>query len=114
MESNYEVTVFPLFECELVCLPETPDFRRTARLAAIADGGSADLMSHTALKVKTTFCQAAEVKAQNPEEYSFKILVIGDAGSGKTSIVKRYVHNLFSQHYQATVSRQIACLLDEC
>ncbi|VDK43715.1 unnamed protein product [Anisakis simplex] len=33
----------------------------------------------------------------------FKILVIGDVGTGKSSIVRRYVHNLFNQYYKATV-----------
>ncbi|CAG2105963.1 unnamed protein product, partial [Medioppia subpectinata] len=35
-------------------------------------------------------------------EHLFKILVIGDLGTGKTSFIKRYVHMLFSQHYRAT------------
>jgi len=37
-------------------------------------------------------------------EYLYKILVIGDLGTGKTSIIKRYVHNIFSTNYKSTVS----------
>ena len=40
------------------------------------------------------------------KEHLYKILVIGDLGTGKTSIIKRYVHNFFSVHYRATVSFQ--------
>ena len=36
-------------------------------------------------------------------EYLFKILVVGDIGTGKTSIIKRYVHNIFSMSYKSTV-----------
>ncbi|KAF9184044.1 rab32, member RAS oncoprotein [Haplosporangium sp. Z 11] len=36
-------------------------------------------------------------------EYLYKILVIGDLGTGKTSIIKRYVHNIFSLNYKSTV-----------
>ncbi len=38
------------------------------------------------------------------KEHLYKILVIGELGTGKTSIIKRYVHQYFSQHYRATVS----------
>lgn len=38
------------------------------------------------------------------KEYLFKVLVIGDLGVGKTSIIKRYVHQFFSVHYRATIS----------
>ena len=37
-------------------------------------------------------------------EYLYKILVIGDNAVGKSSIVKRYVHNFFTERYKATVS----------
>nr|KAG5698610.1 hypothetical protein BaRGS_027121 [Batillaria attramentaria] len=36
------------------------------------------------------------------KEHLYKILVIGELGTGKTSIIKRYVHQFFSQHYRAT------------
>jgi small GTP-binding protein len=37
------------------------------------------------------------------EDYSCKVLVVGDSTVGKTSIIGRYVHNAFTRAYKATI-----------
>lgn len=44
----------------------------------------------------------------NKREFLFKILVIGELGAGKTSFIKRYVHQIFSDHYRATIGVDFA------
>ncbi|GAA6065300.1 ras-related protein Rab-38 [Tachysurus ichikawai] len=41
-------------------------------------------------------------------EHRYKVLVIGDLGVGKTSIIKRYVHQHFSANYRATIGVDFA------
>ncbi|KAL4657349.1 ras-related protein Rab-38-like [Arapaima gigas] len=44
----------------------------------------------------------------NHKEHLYKILVIGDLGVGKTSIIKRYVQQTFSTNYRATIGVDFA------
>ncbi|CAI4229300.1 unnamed protein product [Auanema sp. JU1783] len=44
------------------------------------------------------------VRSQN----TFKVLVIGDCGTGKTSIIRRYVHNMYNTNYKATIGVDFA------
>ncbi|KAK2871158.1 hypothetical protein QQF64_002304 [Cirrhinus molitorella] len=44
----------------------------------------------------------------NRKEHLYKILVIGDLGVGKTSIIKRYVHQTYSTNYRATIGVDFA------
>jgi GTPase SAR1 family protein len=48
---------------------------------------------------------------EEKKEFLFKVLLIGDVGTGKTSIMKRYVHQYFSTIYKATVSFTLRSLL---
>jgi len=41
-------------------------------------------------------------------EHLFKILIVGDMGTGKTSIIKRYVHNIFTMNYKSTIGVEFA------
>ena len=45
---------------------------------------------------------------EQKHEHLFKILVIGELGAGKTSIIKRYVHQFFSTQYRATIGVDFA------
>lgn len=42
------------------------------------------------------------------KEHLYKVLVIGDLGVGKTSIIRRYVHHNYSNNYRATIGVDFA------
>jgi len=58
--------------------------------------------------------QRTRANTQAKREIILKIVIIGDMATGKSALVKRYVHNVFSEHYRATVnidSRLVAFVL---
>ncbi|XP_018496124.1 ras-related protein Rab-32 [Galendromus occidentalis] len=46
--------------------------------------------------------------AADPRDFLYKVLVIGELGTGKTSIIRRYVHKAYSEHYRATIGVDFA------
>jgi len=43
------------------------------------------------------------MEQKKDSEPLYKVMVVGDIGVGKTSFVRRLVHNIFSIHYKATI-----------
>jgi len=61
--------------------------------------------------IASLYLQASGGGRKEGQEFLFKVLIIGELGTGKTSIIKRYVHQFFSEHYRATVSLAVLWLI---
>lgn len=48
------------------------------------------------------------MKNSTDDELIYKILVVGDIGTGKTSIIKKYVHGTFQSGYKCTIGVDFA------
>lgn len=66
-----------------------------------------DVMGQFHMDNEVVFFQS-NANANKPKDHLYKILVIGDLGTGKTSIIKRYVNRFFTQHYRATIGVDFA------
>lgn len=53
-------------------------------------------------------CRAALIEETMQRERLLKVLVVGDLGVGKTAIIRRYVQQVFSHHYRATIGVDFA------
>uniref|UniRef100_A0AC34QIS8 Uncharacterized protein n=1 Tax=Panagrolaimus sp. JU765 TaxID=591449 RepID=A0AC34QIS8_9BILA len=51
---------------------------------------------------------SSKVGATVKKDLLFKILVIGDVSTGKSSYIRRYVHHIFESHYKATIGVDFA------
>ena len=45
---------------------------------------------------------------EEPSEYLYKVLVVGEGNTGKTCIIRRYVHNIFQMSTKATIGVDFA------
>jgi Ras-related protein Rab-32 len=76
---------------------------KIGKFAKVSDRRSQD--DHSSV-----FSSVSNMTPSTPEkrECLYKILVIGELGTGKTSFIKRYVHQFFSQNYRATIGVDFA------
>ncbi|XP_058054712.1 ras-related protein Rab-32 isoform X4 [Anopheles bellator] len=68
------------------------------------------MVSSDGLRAASPYSKAnmAGTAPAEKREHLYKILVIGELGTGKTSFIKRYVHQFFSQNYRATIGVDFA------
>jgi len=68
----------------------------------------ADTTSTQKAQNGATTSVAEQREKTGPTELMCKILVVGDIGAGKTSIIQRYVNNIFSTQYKSTIGVDFA------
>ncbi|XP_015119201.1 ras-related protein Rab-44 [Diachasma alloeum] len=78
------------------------------RSMALVGETTADVPRTLSVESGSTHNSAPSAGVGEKREHLYKILVIGELGAGKTSIIKRYVHQFFSQHYRATIGVDFA------
>ncbi|XP_062553196.1 serine-rich adhesin for platelets isoform X1 [Armigeres subalbatus] len=90
---------------------------RPSLLSSIAAGSSLDSEDYLESKMsphgdllldKSDNLSNMSTAPTEKREHLYKILVIGELGTGKTSFIKRYVHQFFSQNYRATIGVDFA------
>ena len=50
-----------------------------------------------------TIMGSNQTGSMEKKEYLFKVLVVGECETGKTSVITQYVHRKFENNYKATV-----------
>uniref|UniRef100_A0A8D8UX49 Ras-related protein Rab-32 n=1 Tax=Cacopsylla melanoneura TaxID=428564 RepID=A0A8D8UX49_9HEMI len=76
------------------------------KAAAVAGNGNGASVSSAVTNGSSPYTKMPQ--PADKREFLYKILVIGELGAGKTSIIKRYVHQFFSPHYRATIGVDFA------
>ncbi|XP_034937461.1 ras and EF-hand domain-containing protein homolog isoform X3 [Chelonus insularis] len=87
---------------------EEKDTRDLDQVIPMALGEASDMPRSLSGDSGSTHNSAPNTGVSEKREHLYKILVIGELGAGKTSIIKRYVHQFFSQHYRATIGVDFA------
>ncbi|XP_055621473.1 mucin-5AC [Toxorhynchites rutilus septentrionalis] len=100
-------TLFATEEEEIV-------FAKPSQMASVPTEESADYLESKMSPHGELYLEKADSASNmsttpvEKREYLYKILVIGELGTGKTSFIKRYVHQFFSQNYRATIGVDFA------
>ncbi|KAJ1971028.1 hypothetical protein H4R35_005510 [Dimargaris xerosporica] len=66
------------------------------------------MSSRSSSPVSRASSRESDTSTRTITQYMFKILVVGDAGAGKTSIIKRYVEDDFANNYKTTIGVDFA------